>query len=70
MKRKLPASLQARTLTTRQAAEYWGVSYPTFQKLVREGVAPGPLNVPGLGRMLFDREQQDRAIDALRSRPV
>jgi hypothetical protein len=31
-----------------------------------QGFAPGPLNIPGLGRLLFDREQQDRAIDSLR----
>jgi excisionase family DNA binding protein len=56
-----------RALTIRQAAEYWGVSPNTFRKLVRAGIAPGPLHVPGLGRHLFDREQQDRAIDALGS---
>jgi len=54
-----------RALTIRQAADYWGVSPNTFRKLIRAGIAPGPLHLPGLGRLLFDREQQDRAIDAL-----
>jgi excisionase family DNA binding protein len=52
----------------RQAAEYWGVSYTTFRRLVRDGIAPAPIDVPGLGRMLFDREAQERAMDALRDR--
>jgi hypothetical protein len=64
--RGLPPHVPPRALTIRQAAEYWGVSPNTFRKLVRTGIAPGPINVPGLGRLLFDREQQDRAIDALR----
>jgi excisionase family DNA binding protein len=66
MKRMLPAGVLPRNLTLRQAAEYWGVSYHTFRRLVRDGIAPPPMSVPGLGRMLFDREQQERAMDALR----
>ena len=67
MKRsKMPLNLPPRGLTYRQAAAYWGVSANTFRKLVNAGVAPGPLRIPKLGRSLFDREQQDRAIDALR----
>ena len=68
MKRKLPAGILARNLTLRQAAEFWGVSYNTFRMLVRDGIAPPPMSVPGLGRMLLDREQQERAMDALRER--
>jgi hypothetical protein len=56
-------------MTFRQAAVYWGVSYNTFKKLVRLGVAPGPVNIPELGRLLFDRKQQDAAISA-RSKPA
>jgi excisionase family DNA binding protein len=58
--------IASRGLTIRQVAKYWGVSQNTFRKLVRTGVAPGPLRIPGLGRLLFDREQQDQALDALR----
>jgi hypothetical protein len=64
-KEKLPASIPPRALTIRQVSEYWAVSPNTFKKLVRQGIAPGPINVPGLGRLLFDREQQDRAFARL-----
>jgi hypothetical protein len=53
-------------MTLKETASYWGLSANTFRKLMQQGVAPGPLDIPGLGRLLFDREQQDRAIDALR----
>jgi hypothetical protein len=54
-------------MTLKETAFYWGLSANTFRKLMQQGIAPGPLAIPGLGRLLFDREQQDRAIDALRS---
>jgi excisionase family DNA binding protein len=68
MQRRPPAGVLPRNLTLRQAAEYWGVSYNTFRRLVRDGVPPPPMNVPELGRMLFDREEQERAMEALRRR--
>jgi predicted site-specific integrase-resolvase len=49
----------------RQAAAFWGVSYNTFRKLVREGLVPPPIDL-GLGRQIFDREQHERAFDAMR----
>ena len=52
-------------MTLKKTAAYWGLSINTFGKLLQQGTAPGPLKVPGL-RHLFDREQQARAIDALR----
>ena len=63
---KRAAKIQPRTMTLEETASDWGLSGNTFRKLMQQGVAPGPLNIPGLGRLLFDREQQDRAIDALR----
>jgi hypothetical protein len=42
----------------------------TMTLLILRGFAPGPLNIPGLGRLLFDREQQDRAMDVLRQPPA
>jgi hypothetical protein len=60
------SNIPARGLTQRQAAAYWGVSYNTFRKLVKLGVAPPPLYILQLGRELFDKEQQDQAIRALR----
>jgi hypothetical protein len=65
MSEPLPSTIAPRGLTIRQAAAYWGVCPNTFRKLVRQGIAPGPIGIPGLGRLLFDREQQDRAIEAL-----
>ena len=53
-----------RLLTIKQTASYWGVSPNSFRRLVQNGIAPGPVHTPGFNRLLFDREQQDRAIDA------
>lgn len=55
-----------RGLNIRQAAAYWGVSPGTFKKLVRLGLAPAQLKLPGLDRNVFDRFELDRAIDAAR----
>jgi hypothetical protein len=66
MSKTLPPTIKPRGLTFRQAAAYWGVSYNTFKKLVRLGIAPGPIQIPELGRLLFDRKQQDAAISARR----
>ena len=52
-----------RLLTIKQTAFYWGVSPNSFCK-PQNGIAPGPVHTPGFSRLLFDREQQDRAIDA------
>ena len=54
-----------RLLTIKQSVSYWGVSSNSFRKLWN-GIAPGPVHTPGFNRLLFDREQQDRAIDARR----
>ena len=58
--------IQPRTMTLKETAAYWGLFINTFGKLLQQGTAPGPLKVPGLRRHLFDREQQDLAIDSLR----
>jgi hypothetical protein len=63
---QLPSSIQPRAFNLRQAAAYWGVSPNTFRKFVRLGIAPPPLHIPELGRDLFDIQQQDQAIRALR----
>jgi hypothetical protein len=63
---RLSPRLQPRTMTFKETAAYWGLSGNTFRKLMQRGYAPGPPNIPSLGRFLFDRGQQDRAIDALR----
>ena len=68
MSEPLPPNIAPRGLTMRQAAAYWGVSYNTFRKLVREGYAPAPVDI-GLGRMIFDRVAMDRAMDAASAVP-
>jgi excisionase family DNA binding protein len=55
--------IEPRGLTMRQAAAYWGVSYGTFRKLIREGVAPAPIDL-GVGRFIFDRAALDAALEA------
>ena len=59
-------NIEPRGLNIRQASAYWGVSAGTFKKLVRLGIAPAPLKLPGLDRKIFDRLELDRAMDAPR----
>ena len=69
--RKNPSeNILPRLLTIKQTASYWGVSPDSFRKLVQNGIAPGAVHTPGFNRLLFDREQQDRAMDALRQSGV
>ena len=53
---KRVAIIQPRMMTFKETMTYWNLSANTFRKLMQQGVAPGPLNIPGLGRHLFDRE--------------
>jgi hypothetical protein len=64
MSKPIGSAILPRGLTIRQVSAYWGVCPNTFRKLVKQGVAPGPIDEPGLGRLLFDREQQENAFDA------
>jgi hypothetical protein len=57
-------TIPPRGLNIRQAASYWGVSPNTFKKLVRLGLAPAPLKLPGVDRNIYDRPQLDVAITA------
>ena len=61
---KLPASLPPRGLSEDQAAELWGVCRNTFKKLVKLGIAPGPIDIAGFERNIYDRLAQDAAISA------
>ena len=63
MPKNLFENVLPRLLTIKQTASYWGVSSNSFRKL-RNGIALGPVHTPGFNRLLFDREQQDHAIDA------
>jgi hypothetical protein len=62
---KPPQTIAPRGLNIRQAAAYWGVSPGTFRKLVRLGLAPEPLKLPGLDRNIFDRQALDAAMNTL-----
>ena len=68
--RKNPSENVLPRLLTIKPASYWGVSPNSFRKLLQNGIAPGPAHTPGFNRLLFDREQQDRAMDALRQSGV
>ena len=63
---KMPDNIEPRGLSISEASAYWGVSLGTFKKLVRLGLAPAPLRLPGLDRNVFDRLALDRAMDAAR----
>jgi hypothetical protein len=58
--------IEPRGLSGRRAADYWGVSEPTFRKLVASGIAPGPIVIPGLDRKFWYRDDIDLAMDRLR----
>jgi predicted DNA-binding transcriptional regulator AlpA len=59
----LPASLPPRGLSRVQSAAYIGVSPSTFDKLIADGVMPGPKKVRG--RVVWDRKRLDECFDAL-----
>jgi hypothetical protein len=56
-----------RGMSRRQAAAYWGVSPGTFAKMVRLGIAPPPMTLPGISRRVYDRHAIDTAITAHRA---
>ena len=59
----MPASLAPRGLSREQSAAYIGVSPSTFDKLINEGVMPGPKKLRG--RLVWDRKRIDECFDAL-----
>jgi hypothetical protein len=62
---KIPTpAILPRGLNIRQASAYWGVSPNTFRKLVRLGLAPQPLRLPGLDRNIYGRAALDAAMSA------
>jgi hypothetical protein len=58
------STIPPRGLNIRQASAYWGVSPNTFKRLVRLGLAPAPLKLPGLDRNIYDRAALDAAMTA------
>jgi hypothetical protein len=53
-----------RLMNLKEAASHWGVSPNTFRKMYRTGIAPGPICIPGMTKLLFDKPAHDAAIDA------
>lgn len=64
-----PSTIVPRGLNIRQASAYWGVSPNTFRKLVRLGLVPAPLKLPGLDRNVYDRVALDAAMSFLAVSP-
>ena len=60
----LKAVAPPRGMSERQAAAYWGVSPGTFRKMTRLGLAPPPMDLPGIDRRIYDRLALDRAIES------
>jgi hypothetical protein len=63
---QLQTPVLPRGLNIRQASAYWGVSPNTFKRLVQRGDAPAPMKIPGLDRNIWDKQNLDHAMDALR----
>jgi len=58
----LPSNVIPRGFNVQQAAEYFGCSVGAFKKLVQLGVAPGPIDLAGLERNIYDRLALDDAL--------
>jgi predicted DNA-binding transcriptional regulator AlpA len=63
----LPISLPPRGLSRVEAAVYVGVSPTSFDRMVSEGQMPRPARYRR--RLLWDRRQIDRALDAIFNEP-
>jgi predicted DNA-binding transcriptional regulator AlpA len=64
----LPSNLPPRGLSREQAAEYVGIGTTLFDRMVADGRMPKPWHING--RVLWDRRQVDRKLDALDSGAV
>lgn len=53
-----------RWMNVRQASAYLGVAQNTLRKMTRLGLAPAPLDLPGMGRIIYDRIEIDAAMEA------
>jgi hypothetical protein len=66
---KVKTPIVPRGLSERQAATLWGVSAGTHRKMVGLGIAPPPLDLPGIDRRIYDRQAQERAIELRGAQP-
>lgn len=60
----LPAGLTPRLLSREQAAAYVGLSANAFDGEVAAGTFPKPFPLRDTKRLLWDREELDRTLDA------
>jgi predicted site-specific integrase-resolvase len=54
----------SRGMKSRDAARYLGVSVNTLKKLIRLGVVPPPVRLPGLDRNIHDKVALDAVMTA------
>ena len=54
-----------RGLNIKQASAYFGVSLGTFRKMMRLGLVPRPLQMPGMSRLIWDRDALAAAMTRL-----
>jgi hypothetical protein len=59
----------SRGMKTRDAAKYLGVSVNTLKKLIRIGVVPPPVRLPGVDRIIHDRFALDAVMSARAGTP-
>jgi hypothetical protein len=62
--RKEPVSIEPRGLSVPQAAAYYGISPNAYRYLMRRGVVPAPIKIPGFERQIIDKAQLDAAMDS------
>lgn len=67
MRKVLPANISKRCLTIDEAAEYVGLSAPSFERAIKAGVYPPalPLDRAGIARNVWDLRALDHALDRL-----
>jgi predicted DNA-binding transcriptional regulator AlpA len=53
----------ARGMSERQASSYLGIAPGTFRKMIALGYFPQPMRLPGLKRVIHDRQALDRVMD-------
>jgi hypothetical protein len=53
-----------RGMSERQASSYLGIAPGTFRKMIALGHLPQPMRLPGLKRVIHDRQALDRVMDA------
>jgi excisionase family DNA binding protein len=66
---QIPGPCQARLLSFESAASYLDVTGQTIRRLIARGVLL-PVRIPALRRVMFDRNDLDRLIEASKEHSV